>query len=157
MITHFPDNPSLRVVNGTEPEPAIRLLVIDDDHNDQEFLLRHLRKAKISDHILFIDDGRLALKLLAQEDVQEKVFAVFLDLNLNGMSGLEILRTIRATPNLSRLPVIIISGSTDPEERAECQRLKATSFISKPISFQTFCMAIANVFHRPFEAATTEH
>lgn len=145
-------DPSLRTTAGETPESVIRVLVVEDNDDDQELLLRQLKKAKISERILFIKDGNKAVELLSRDDeqgIRSKLCAVFLDLKLPGTGGIEILRLIRSKPETAHLPVIIMTGSTNPKDMEECQRLKATSYISKPISFQSFCVAIANVFHLP--------
>ena len=134
----------------------MRVLVIEDNDDDQQFLLRQLKKAQISERILFVNNGQKAVDLLLRADDQEirsKLVAVFLDLKLPGKSGIDILRLIRSTPEISKLPVIVMTGSTNPEDMAECQRLNATSFVSKPIDFQSFVVAIANVFHAPQTSA----
>lgn len=144
-------DPDIRLAPDSGAGGPIRLLVIEDDQDDQVLLYRQLRKANITDHTLFVSDGTKALQLLTDDTLSLKstVIAVFLDLKLQGASGLEVLRSIRARPEFENLPVIIMTGSNDPAHRDECQRLKATSYIAKPISFQAFCMAIANVFHLP--------
>jgi two-component system response regulator len=152
----LPGDSSLRVAGGTTSESAIRLLVIEDNEFDQEELLRHLRKANIREHILFIADGRKAIDLLLQDrqSICSKIFAVFLDLNLPKASGVEVLRTIRLTPEIAHFPVIVMTGSSNPKDIAECEKLKATSFIPKPVGFQAFCMALANVFHLPISGSS---
>jgi len=105
---------------------------------DQEVLLDHLKKANIRDHILFISDSRIAVELLLHADDQEirsKLRAVFLDLRLPGFGGLEILRLIRSTPEIASLPVIVMTGLTEPKILEECRRLKATSYLPKPLIF----------------------
>jgi CheY-like chemotaxis protein len=145
-------DPSMRVVRGDAPEPVIRVLVIEDDDMDQEVLLDHLKRANVQDHILFISDSRRAAELLLRADDQEirsKLCAVFLDLMLPGFSGIEILRLIRSTPEIASLPVIVMTGLTDPKVLEECRKLKATSYLKKPLAFRSFCMAVANIFHLP--------
>jgi two-component system response regulator len=150
MVSNYPaSDPAFRVALGKASESAVRLLVIEDDLNDQELLLKKLRQANIIDHILFVNDGRKAMQLLSQDNKQTKLVAIFLDLSLRGISGLKILQQIRSRPEMARLPVIVITGSEDPEDRKECERLKVTSYLAKPINFQSFCMALANVFDSP--------
>jgi len=130
----------------------VRVLVIEDNDDDQQLLLRQLKKAEISERILFVNDGKKAVDILLRNDEREirsKLVAVFLDLKLPNTSGIEILRLIRSTPEIAKLPVIVMTGSTNPKDLEECQKLKATSYISKPIAFQSFVVAIANVFHAP--------
>ena len=143
---------SMRLVEGDAPDPVIRVLVIEDDDMDQEVLLDHLKRANLRDHILFTSDSRKAVELLMRTDkleIRSKLCAVFLDLRMPGISGIEILRLIRSTPEIASLPVIVMTGLTDPKLLDECRQLKATSFLAKPLAFRSFCRAVASVFHLP--------
>jgi CheY-like chemotaxis protein len=124
------------------------LLVVEDNIDDQELLRHQMKKANIHDRVFFVDNGTAAMKCLT-EDTFRSIFAVFLDLNLAGQSGLEVLRFIRSTPDLSLLPVIVMTGSENPRDLTECRRLNATSYAVKPIDFKTFCTSVASVFHLP--------
>jgi two-component system response regulator len=139
---------SLRVVQDGKDFAAIRLLVVEDSQDDQELLLRQMRKAGIHDSILFIEDGTKAVELLKQDKLR-KIFAIFLDLNLKGTHGIEVLRRIRSQSEIANIPVIIMTGSTDPRDLEECQRLQVTSFVNKPVDYPTFAKAVADIFHLP--------
>ncbi|HEY0256158.1 MAG TPA: response regulator [Candidatus Methylacidiphilales bacterium] len=128
-----------------------RLLVVEDNPDDQELLRRQLRKAAIHEQILFVRDGGKAIDILIKDElhIRENLFAVFLDLHLKGLSGIDVLRAIRSEPALVKLPVVILTSSQDPKDITECRRLRATTYLTKPISFQVFYGAIANLFHLP--------
>jgi two-component system response regulator len=139
---------SLRLVQGGQDDAAIRLLVVEDSQDDQELLLRQMRKAGIHDSILFVGDGTKAVELLKQDKLRQ-IFAVFLDLNLQGAHGIEVLRRIRSLPEIAKIPVIIMTGSTDPRDLEECQRVQISSFVNKPVDYPTFAKAVADIFHLP--------
>jgi two-component system response regulator len=61
-----------------------------------------------------------------------------LDLNLPKIPGLEVLRRIKADPRTSSIPVIILSGSKDSGDLAECRRLGVENYILKPVDLQSF-------------------
>jgi two-component system, response regulator len=130
------------------PSP-IRILVVEDNPDDQELLLRQLSKAKLSDHVMFISDGRQALDLIENVMVLSKtgLIAVFLDLHLPGIGGLDLLRRLRRQPGAESFPVIAMTSSNDPNDLEECQKLNVTSFVQKPVTYQSFSHAIANIFH----------
>jgi len=152
MPSSYPVNdPSFRMKQGSEPASPMKILVIEDNLNDQDLLYRQMRKANIENHILFVNDGNKAMDLLLQDaqNPKSKILAVFLDLNLITSSGLDVLRMIRKNSKLARMSVVIMTGSEDPEDRKECERLQVVNYLAKPISAQTLCMAIANLFHQP--------
>ncbi len=93
-------------------ESIVRVLVIEDDQNDRELLLYHLRKSKMDEQVKFIGDGREALDFLTDLASQpDKIVAIFLDLNLPSLGGLELLRKLRAEPKMRDIPVIVKCGA----------------------------------------------
>jgi CheY-like chemotaxis protein len=64
-----------------------------------------------------------------------------LDLYLPKVSGLEVLRRIKADPVTKNIPVIILTGSQRDADHSECERLGAETYIVKPVDFQKFSHA----------------
>jgi two-component system response regulator len=130
----------------------VRVVVIEDNADDRELLLRQLRKSGMDTHVKFIANGQEALDFLVNPstpNLAKELIAVFLDLKLPSLNGLELLRRIRTTEHLQNLPVIVMTSSNDPKDMEECRRLKVTSYVSKPVSFTTFSKSVADVFHLP--------
>ncbi len=132
---------------GSSGNELIRILVIEDSSDHSELLLRQLRKANLADHVKIIADGEQAWNYLNSEHRSDKLLAIFLDLTLPTVNGVELLRKIRAHARLATIPVIVVSASVNPAEKIACENLKVTAFIEKPISFSTFSKAVADVFH----------
>ncbi len=103
----------------------IQVLVIEDNPVDQEVLRRELRNTSFNDHILFLAEPLKALaKLQAPDDtLKSNLLAVFLDINLPGISGLEFLAIMRSITGLETLPVIVMTGFPSPDVIAKCQRI----------------------------------
>jgi CheY-like chemotaxis protein len=124
------------------------ILVIEDNADDQHLLIRQLKKSGIQERILCVADGHAALELV--HDGARKlsaVCAVFLDLSLPGVNGLLLLQAIRSNVETALLPVFIMTGSTNPQDEAECRRLGATSFIPKRLlSLPSFRSTITEIF-----------
>jgi len=134
------------------PDNPVRVVVIEDNVDDRDLLLRQLRKSGMDSHVKFIANGQEALDFLINPDDPasvEELIAVFLDLKLPSLNGLDLLRHIRSNDRLRNLPVIVMTSSNNPEDMEECRRLKVTSYVSKPVSFTTFSKAVADVFHLP--------
>jgi two-component system response regulator len=134
------------------PEASVRVLVVEDNADDRELLLRQLRKSGMDTHVRFISDGQEALEFLTRPraaSLADELIAIFLDLRLPSVSGLELLRRLRVHDSLQDIPVIVMTSSNDPNDLAECRRLKVTNYVSKPVTFTSFSKAVADVFHLP--------
>jgi CheY-like chemotaxis protein len=141
----------------TDKSP-VRILVVEDNVDDQELLLRQLHKSGIPGRVLCVGDGNDALDLLRDGARKlSSVCAIFLDLSLPGVNGLLLLQAIRSNVETALLPVFIMTGSTNPKDEAECKRLGATSFIPKSlISIPSFAATIADIFRPPTPAASAK-
>jgi len=73
-----------------------------------------------------------ALRLI--ESAESTVEAVVTDLHMPRMDGFEFIERIRAAPRHQRLPIIVVSGDTDPNTPARLEALGANAFFSKPYS-----------------------
>ncbi len=131
--------------------------MIEDNDDDRELLRRQLKKSGMDSQVKFIANGQEALDFLTgpyARDHGQELIAVFLDLKLPAVNGIELLRHIRTSENLQKLPVIVMTSSNNPKDLEECRRLKATSYVPKPISFAIFSKAVADIFHLPSDRAT---
>jgi CheY-like chemotaxis protein len=98
-------------------------------------------------HIKFLATGKEALDFLSGPQgtlVAKNLVALFLDLKLPGLGGLELLRRLRK--KYGRLPVIVMTGSENSEDWEECRRLGVTHYITKPVTFASFAKAVADVY-----------
>ena len=130
----------------------VRVLVIEDNPDDCELLRRQLHKSGMGQQVKFISDGREALDFLTAPQahgVVANLIAVLLDLRLPSLSGLDLLRSMRAREDLRATPVIVMTSSNDPRDLEECRRLKVLNYVSKPVTFTSFSRAVAGVFHLP--------
>jgi CheY-like chemotaxis protein len=131
-------------------ETSVRVLVVEDNADDRELLLRQLRKSGMDSHVKFISDGKEALDFLTRPgELADELIAIFLDLRLPSLSGIELLRRLRGQEHLQDVPVIVMTSSIDPNDLEECRRLKVTNYVSKPVTFTSFSKAVADVFHLP--------
>lgn len=133
-------------------ENPVRVLVIEDNPDDRELLLHQLRRGGMADHVKFISDGKEALDFLTgplDSTLAGELVAIFLDLKLPSLGGLDVLRSLRSTSAWQKIPVIVMTSSNNPKDIEECERLHVTNFVSKPVTFTSFSKAVADVFHRP--------
>jgi DNA-binding response OmpR family regulator len=114
------------VIAAPPTSDAVRVLVVEDDP-DQGFLLSTILQAE-GREVLLADSGEAAQEVLDTTTVS----LILLDLLLPDTDGRTLLSSIRSRPESARVPVIILSGKTSTETKAECYNLGADSFIEKP-------------------------
>lgn len=124
------------------------VLLIEDNPDDVALTLRALKKHKITNNIVVMRDGAEALDyLLGQGEYQDRDVScqpavILLDLNLPKINGLEALRQIRADKRTQRIPVVILSTSTEEQDIASSYDLGANSYIRKTVDFDKFSDAV---------------
>ena len=121
------------------------ILVVEDNADDSFLLTRQLARAHFEDCVTVIGNGQDAFDYLQHSTMP---LAVFLDLRLPGMSGIQLLEKIRADARLHDIPVIVMTGSVDPRDLEECGRLGVTAYLPKPVGLSTFIKTVAHLFPR---------
>ncbi|GBO86253.1 response regulator [Marinobacter salsuginis] len=119
------------------------ILVVEDNPDDQILTVRALKSARVEGPVIILEDGEKALHFLFGPTGQptknvDSLGAVMLDVKLPKVSGLEILKHIRSSPQTQWLPVIMVTSSDEPADLLEAYRLGANSFITKPINYREF-------------------
>jgi CheY-like chemotaxis protein len=120
------------------------ILLVEDNPDDVDLTLRAFRKSLIANEVVVARDGAEALDYLAAtglyagRDISELPQVVLLDLHLPKVSGLDVLRAIRAEPNTKLLPVVILTSSAEEKDILESYGLGANSYIRKPVDFGQF-------------------
>jgi CheY-like chemotaxis protein len=124
------------------------ILLVEDNATDEELTLRALKKSNIGNKVVVTRDGPAALDYLfargayAGRNTEEAPQVVLLDLNLPKMSGLEVLRAIRANERTRLLPVVILTSSKEDKDLAGGYESGANSYIVKPVDFTQFAEAV---------------
>jgi CheY-like chemotaxis protein len=136
--------------SSVAPGP-VKVLVIEDNADDRELLSRQLRKSGLGEHVKFISDGKEAHDFLTGPEAPppNDLIIILLDLRLPSLSGLELLRRLRALPRFHSLPVTVMTSSNDPRDLEECRRLNVVNYLTKPVTFDSFSKAVADMFHPP--------
>lgn len=136
--------------SGERSDIRPRILILEESSGDEGLLMRHLQKANLAHFVKIITDGKAALDYLnAEAALGRKLIAIFLDLALSEMSGLDVLKAIRSREESRSLPVIVMTSSNNPVDLAECRRLGVCSYVQKPMAFASFVKAVADNFHVP--------
>lgn len=122
----------------------VEILLVEDNPEDLELALRALRRHKIANRIRVARDGAEALAFLRRPGAHlPKV--VLLDLKLPKLSGIEVLEAIRADERTRVLPVVVLTSSRESPDVRRCYELGVNSYIVKPVDFDAFVKAVAEV------------
>jgi two-component system response regulator len=124
------------------------ILLVEDNPDDVTLTLRALKKNNIVNEVIVAHDGEEALEYLtatgtyAGRTVADLPQVVLLDLKLPKVSGLDVLRAVRADERTHLLPVVILTSSTEERDIVSSYDLGANSYIRKPVDFDQFLEAV---------------
>ncbi|MGD8673565.1 MAG: response regulator [Thiogranum sp.] len=120
------------------------VLIIEDNDSDAALMQRILAKRVSPGDIHRAGNGDEAFDLLQHWD-GDPPRLVLLDLDLPGLSGLEVLKRLRASPATRHVPVVVIGSPADGDDVARSYDLGANSFISKAVETEQFEFAIEHI------------
>jgi len=132
-------------------ETAIEILIVEDNPQDLELMLRALSKARLSNRIQVARDGAEALDFIfcrgphAGRKIENTPKVVLLDLKLPKVDGLEVLREIKSDPRTKTTPVVVLTSSREQKDIVESYRLGVNSYIVKPVNFERFASAVGEL------------
>ena len=129
----------------------LEIILIEDNPNDAELITRVLRKHNLVNKCIVLKDGVEAIDFLfsqggfADRPASENPKLILLDLKLPRVNGIEVLRKIKSDDRTRKIPVVVLTSSTEPRDLKETYELGANSYVSKPIKFEEFAKAIAEM------------
>lgn len=115
---------------------ALTILLVEDSEDDALIVRRAFSQLGLPHHLLVQSTGEAAIEHLAKAAPRPHV--VLLDLNLPGMSGLEVLRWIRGNERARRIPVIILSASARDADVLASYEAGANHYLVKPVEYEVF-------------------
>jgi two-component system response regulator len=123
------------------------IFLVEDNDADADLAVSAFRRAKITNPVVRARDGVDALDFLfgrgkyAARDVRDLPVVALLDLNIPKISGLEVLKAIRADERTKHLPVVILTSSNEDKDRLGAYDHFANSYVLKPVDFEKFVAA----------------
>ena len=123
------------------------ILLAEDSPADAEMAVDALKEARLANPIVHVEDGVEAMDYLlrrgAYANREEGLPAVLLlDIKMPRMDGLEVLREIRNTDELKRLPVVILSSSREESDLARSWDMGVNAYVVKPVDVDQFFGAV---------------
>lgn len=133
------------------------ILIVEDSPEDYETTLRAFKKSGLANPVFRCEDGDEALDYLFRRgeyrDLEKspRPGIILLDLNLPGTDGREVLREIKKDGTLKKIPVIVLTTSTNEQDIEGCYDAGASSYLSKPVDLNGFMESIQRLTNYWFE------
>jgi len=130
---------------------VIEILLVEDNPRDAELMIRALKKRNLANNLIHVEDGSEALDFLFNRGKYQKrkegsvPKVVLLDLKLPKVDGLEVLREMRKNENTRKIPVVIVTSSSEDPDIKRAYELGANSYVVKPVEFEAFTEVMSNL------------
>jgi CheY-like chemotaxis protein len=119
--------------------------LVEDSANDIELTLAALEDIHLANRVVVMRDGSEVverLQALDQNGNDSHPAVILLDIKMPKMSGIEVLRSIKADSCLRHLPVVMLTSSRQGPDVAECYKLGANAYVVKPVESMEFFEAV---------------
>lgn len=135
-----------------QPPPELRtILLIEDNVDDYDAAVRSFKAAHLHNPVHWCKSGADGLDYLKSEGDYALQFAdprpalILLDLNMPGIDGKKVLATVKQDPLLRKIPVVILTTSSDERDVTQCYELGASTYIQKPVDFDGLIGAVGRI------------
>ncbi len=123
---------------------AKSVLLVEDDAIDAMTVQRAFKDLKLTNPLAHVTNGEEALDYLRQPD-HEPPCVILLDLNMPRMNGVEFMRIAKADPELRRIPIVVLTTSTEDSDVIDSYKLSVAGYIVKPVDYKKFVEAIRTI------------
>jgi CheY-like chemotaxis protein len=134
----------------TGPHEHLTILVAEDDHGHFALVKKNLWRTCVDADILRFPDGQHLLDYLTKksaggETFEKGIYLLLLDIKMPGLNGIEVLSILRQTPELQKLPVVMLTTTNNPQEIDRCYDLGCSFYIVKPSNYNEFMETIEHL------------
>ncbi len=126
----------------------IRILMVEDSYPDVVLATEALKEAKIANCIDVVDDGVEAMEYLRRQGKYSAALRpdlILLDLSLPRKDGRQVLEEIRSDPELSGLPVVVLTSSTADHDIIKSYVHRADAYLVKPVDFNGLMQVVRTI------------
>jgi CheY-like chemotaxis protein len=132
---------------NTEIVASKNILLVEDDLRDVELTLAALEEHHLANTVFVVHDGEAALDYLYRRGLYEgrtggNPVVVLLDNKMPKVSGLEVLKTIKADEELRVIPVVVLTSSRETPDLVEFYKHGVNAYVVKPVDFADFMAAV---------------
>lgn len=129
----------------------IDILLVEDNPRDAELTIRALKKRNFANPFHVVEDGAEALDFVfcrgayAARNCLMPPKVILLDLKLPKVSGLEVLKVLKADEKTKAIPVVVVTSSREDPDIKAAYGLGANSYVVKPVDFDAFLNAMSSL------------
>ncbi len=142
MMSSENSHPAPEGLNGEEP---LKIILAEDDKDDQELFIDALQEADVSSEVVTVENGQELVDTLKDKS-QPDPDIIFIDINMPAKGGKQALEEIKADKELKGIPAVMLSTWDHPSDIEETFEKGADLYVQKPNSFSGFVMILQKVF-----------
>ncbi|HEX3855701.1 MAG TPA: response regulator [Verrucomicrobiae bacterium] len=137
---------------NTESRSIKNILLVEDDMRDVELTLAALEEHHLANKVEVFHDGAEALDYLYHRGkfktrAPGNPVVLLLDNKMSKVSGLEVLKIIKADEHLKLIPVVVLTSSRETPELLEFYKHGVNAYVVKPVGFSEFMKAVQQLGH----------
>jgi chemotaxis family two-component system response regulator Rcp1 len=135
-------------LNPSQNFKPIEILLVEDSPTDAMLAKEALEYSKVNNNLHIVTDGVEALAYLLKQGKYAdapRPDLIFLDLNLPKKDGRQVLSEIKSSEELKRIPVVVLTTSSDEKDIFESYGLHANCYIVKPVDFEKFAKVVKDI------------
>lgn len=127
---------------------AIKILYVEDNEDYIEFVKRAIRKIDIPVVLESVTDGNAAVEYLDNNQSPDKrPGLILLDINLPGITGIELIQKIRRYENMTLTPVVMFSTSDNPADVKKSYGSGANAYVIKPMGIEPLANSLKSMYN----------
>jgi two-component system, response regulator len=126
----------------------VEILLVEDSVGDAELTIRALKKKNLANNLVHLENGAEALDYLfaegkyADRNIENRPKLILLDLNMPKVGGIEVLKKVKSDERTQKIPVVILTSSSEDPDVETCYKFGANSYIVKPVEFDKFVKSV---------------
>ena len=127
----------------------VEIVIVEDNPNDAELILRVFRKHNLANQVILLKDGAEALDFFfppaGPASASAALRVILLDLKLPKIDGIGVLRRLKSDERTRSIPVVVVTSSSEDRDIENAYHLGVNSYVTKPIKFDDFAKAVADL------------
>jgi CheY-like chemotaxis protein len=129
----------------------LKILLVEDEPAHAEIVLRNFQDIKLANQVIHVSDGQVALDYLYRREEfcnpnqAPRPHLILLDLRLPIVDGLTVLKCIKSSPEISRIPVVVLTTSSVETDMLKAYDYHVNSYLVKPVDFSKFVELLKSI------------